>query len=416
MKDQRIAVIGAGIVGVQIARALQLRGFAVTLLDRAEPGMGTSFGNAGFIATDEIFPLAHGRVLRSLPRMLLNPLGPLTMRWHEFPRLLAWYLRYVRACSTAEVRTSISALVELQGRAASAWRAVVAREHLGDLMRDSGAIKLFETEAGYRATEQERQVQRHHGIACEDLSREALSARLPELGPSVKRGVFYPGGMSVINPLKVTQALLQRFSSDGGTFRQLDVQGLPRASDGRCRVAHDDGVLDFDRVVLCTGHLSGRLLKPLGLKVPIVAERGYHVEVAHTELSFDCPVGLHERGFYMTPMTTGLRLAGTTEFSSADHDEPPNWSRAEILHRHVQDILPGVTQGETGRWMGHRPTLADFRPALGPVEGFDNLVAAFGHHHLGLTLSAVTADIVAPLIESGQAPIDLAPFLLSRFK
>ena len=245
---------------------------------------------------------------------------------------------------------------------------------------------------------------------------EALSARLPELGPSVKRGVFYPGGMSVINPLKVTQALLQRFSSDGGTFRQLDVQGLPRASDGRCRVAHDDGVLDFDRVVLCTGHLSGRLLKPLGLKVPIVAERGYHVEVAHTELSFDCPVGLHERGFYMTPMTTGLRLAGTTEFSSADHDEPPNWSRAEILHRHVQDILPGVTQGETGRWMGHRPTLADFRPALGPVEGFDNLVAAFGHHHLGLTLSAVTADIVAPLIESGQAPIDLAPFLLSRFK
>jgi D-amino-acid dehydrogenase len=175
-------------------------------------------------------------------------------------------------------------------------------------------------------------------------------------------------------------------------------------------------VHEFDAVAVCAGYLSGRLLKPLNYRVPLVAERGYHVEMSHRETRLDMPIGVFERGFYITPMSSGLRLAGTTEFSSADHDAGPNWARAEILKRHISDIMPGLAREETHRWMGHRPTLPDFLPVLGVAPGRGNLYLAFGHHHLGLTLSAVTARIMSDLVASGTASIPIEAYALQRFQ
>ena len=410
------AVIGAGIVGVQIARALQCAGHRVTLLDQQKPGLATSFGNAGFIATDEIFPLAHGRVLRSLPKMLLDPLGPLSMRWHEFPRLLPWFLRYARACSTASSQNSITALAAIQGEAVDAWQRVLVRDRLHNLMRKSGAWKLFETEQGFQDTAIERAVQKQYGVLWQVASEKEVRDQIPELGPSIKRGVFFPNGMSVVNSLAMTEAIVERFMEAGGQLSLGQVTAISPGSPTGTIIFQEGQQYHFDKVIVATGHLSGRLLKPLGLKVPIVAERGYHIEISHSEVSFDMPVGLHERGFYMTPMTTGLRLAGTSEFSTADKDEPPNWQRAEILKRHVEDILPGIAERETGRWMGHRPTLYDFLPALGPAPGVDNIYLAFGHHHLGLTLSAITAELIVAMIDNKPTQINTEPFLLDRFQ
>lgn len=411
-----IGVVGAGIVGVQIARALQCAGHRVTLIDQQQPGLATSFGNAGFIATDEIFPLAHGRVLRSLPKMLLDPLGPLSMRWKEFPRLLPWFLQYARCCSTASSKHSIAALAAIQGEALDAWQRTLDRDQLHNLMRKSGAWKLYETEQGYRDTATERSVQKQHGVLWQEATIEALREQIPELGPSIKRGVFFPNGMSVVNSLAMTQAIVQRFLEAEGIFELGEVTAIEPNSIAGVTVHQPGRALKFDKIVVATGHLSGRLLEPFGLKVPIVAERGYHLEVAHSEVSFDMPIGLHERGFYMTPMTSGLRLAGTSEFSVADKHEPPNWQRAEILMQHVEDILPGIAEHETGRWMGHRPTLYDFLPALGPAPDTENIYLAFGHHHLGLTLSAITAELVVELIGNQPTKIDINPFLLHRFQ
>jgi glycine/D-amino acid oxidase-like deaminating enzyme len=357
---KKIAVIGAGIVGVQVARALVLRGIDVTLIDRGDPGSGTSFGNAGFIATDHIFPLAHGRVLRSLPRMLLNPLSPLSMRWRELPRLLPWFLRYARACSSSRANDSIAALALIQSQAKAAWRRVLVRDGIGELFRESGSWTLFESERAFAASAQERSLQKDHQIEWEAFSAEALRERIPEIGPSVRHGVFYPNSMNTISPIMVTTALFDRFINDGGNFVKDSVSALRQQHGNIATLVTSAGEQTFDAIVVCAGHLSGRLLKPLGLKVPIVAERGYHLEVSHSELSFDMPLSSHERGFTMTPMTSGLRLAGTSEISSADHDEAPNWTRAEILKRHVADILPGKAENETARWIGHRPTLYDF--------------------------------------------------------
>ncbi|MDA1302558.1 MAG: FAD-dependent oxidoreductase [Proteobacteria bacterium] len=409
-----VAVIGAGIVGVQTARAIQRSGPQVTLFDAEDPGMGTSFGNAGYISTQQIFPLAHGRVLRALPRMLLDSKGPLTIRWGETPFLMSWFLRYLRATSTGSVRRSIEALVALQRRSGAAWNTVLEAEGLSDLMRSNGALKIFETDRGFQEVQEELATQREYGIDWQLLDGPGVHALVPELSPFVRRGVFYPDGMHTVSPYAMTRALFDRFVHAGGVFRQERVGALRPTAQGVV-LESPAGSDRFDAVVICAGYLSGQLLRPLGLRVPLVAERGYHLEMSHGALGFDLPVGSHERGFFITPMSSGLRLAGTTEFTSADRDPPPNWRRAEILKEHIRELMPGVTGTETGRWMGRRPTMPDFLPVLGSIPGTPGVYAAFGHQHLGLTLSAVTAEIMAELITQGRSPVDLAPFELARF-
>jgi glycine/D-amino acid oxidase-like deaminating enzyme len=413
--QKTVGIVGAGIIGVQIARALQRRGAQVTLFDPNDPGTGTSFGNAGYIATEAIFPLAHGAVLRSLPRMLLNPLGPLSMRWKEFPRLLPWYLKYAHACSRRRAADSIDALASIQREAASAWHEVKSQEGLARLIVTNGAMMVYESDRGFNNTRLQREVQRHYGINWETLSGDDARSKIPELSSRIKHAVIYPAGMHVVNPYTVTKTILQRFLADGGEYSKLRVDAIETRAGSVDAIRAGSTQYRFDTVVVSAGHLSGRLLKPLHYKVPIVAERGYHVEMSHRETRLNMPVGAYERGFHITPMTSGLRLAGTTEFSSADHDEEPNWGRAEILKRHIADIMPDLAEQETSRWMGQRPTMPDFLPVLGPAPGCKNLYLAFGHHHLGLTLAPVTAAIMRDLIVTGRPPIDIEAFNLKRF-
>ncbi len=414
-RQKTIGIIGAGIIGVALARALQRRGRQVTLFDEREPGTATSFGNAGYIATEAIFPLAHGAVLRSLPRMLLNPLGPLAMRWQEFPRLLPWYLKYANACSHRRAADSIHALATIQGEAGSAWETFKTAERLQDLVVANGAMMIYESDRGFKETSIRREVQRHYGIESQVLSGDEARGEIPELSNRIKHAVIYPDGKHVVNPYSVTTAIFDRFVGDGGNFSKQRIDAI-ETKDGHVRNIRAAGeTQNFDFVVVSAGHLSGRLLKPLGYKVPIVAERGYHLEMSHRETRLNRPVGAYERGFHITPMSSGLRLAGTVEFSSADHDEAPNWGRADILKRHIGEIMPDLAETETGRWMGQRPTMPDFLPVLGNAPGLENLYLAFGHHHLGLTLAPVTAAIMGDLIVTGTPSIDIEPFNLRRF-
>jgi D-amino-acid dehydrogenase len=153
----------------------------------------------------------------------------------------------------------------------------------------------------------------------------------------------------------------------------------------------------------------------IGVRAPLGAERGYHVVVDHKPLGFDMCLGSHERGFFITPMDGGLRLAGTVEFSPAGKILAANWKRADILKTHVAELLPGVAGEETGRWMGHRPTLPDFLPALGHAPGLENLYLSFGHQHLGLTLAPVSAEILSGLVAGGKTALDISPFDILRF-
>lgn len=406
-----VAVIGAGVVGTACARALQRAGHRVLLLDPAPPGALCSAGNAGHIAIDHIRPLARLDVLAGVPRMLRNPLGPLTLRWQGLPGMLPWLRHFAAAARPSRVAAGTVALAGLLGTALADWQAELQAAGLGALLRQDGALNVFETAAGARAASAEAALLRAHGIVFEDLPGAEVAARLPGLRLMPAGGRLYPQAAHVVNPQRLVQALAQRFVADGGEILARPVTGFRRAGGRVAALQTPDGEVAVSAVVLAAGLASGPLARGLGLALPITAERGYHVMLAPGGPDFAMPTTFNERGFVATPMEHGTRLAGTVEFGAAGR--APDWARAQILATQLGQLF-GATPGIAARWSGDRPTLPDYLPALGRIAGLQNAVVAAGHQHLGLTLAATTGRLVAALLGGGPPPA-LRPFDPGRF-
>ena len=405
-----MAVIGAGVVGVACARALQMQGHSVLLIDPAPPGSTCSFGNAGHIAIDHIRPLARPDVLAGVPRMLGNPLGPLALRWRGIPGLIPWLARFAGAARPSQVRAGTLALAGLLGTALQDWQAMLAAAGLSDMLLQQGALSVMETPAGLAAARAEGRVQAAHGVMFQDLDGAETHAMLPALATAPAGGRLYPQAAHVINPFRLVQALADRVVADGGKLVAQPVTGFVRK--GRAITALDTpgGPIPVTTVLLTAGVASPALARHIGVNLPMTKERGYHAMLPPGALDVALPVTFAERGFVVTPMEHGIRLAGTVELGAGNR--PPDWARADILAE-VTRRLFGQTPPMTDRWQGDRPTLPDYLPAIGHAPGIDNLVIAAGHQHLGLTLAAVTARLVAGLL-SGAAQ-DLTPFNPARF-
>jgi D-amino-acid dehydrogenase len=403
MNDQAVVVVGAGVVGTATARALQRAGHAVTLLDSAEPGRATSYGNAGFIATDHLLPLARPATLKRVPQMLMDRTGPLTVHLPSLPWLLPWMARFARAAyDSAEVRKGIDAFVPLMAEADIAWKAEIQASGLGALFRTLGMLYVYESEAGFAAGEEERRLQKATGMVFEVVDGNRARDLAPGLGDRIVRGVYYSRGMHTLNPYKVVATLAERFAAEGGTLLRGRVRGFVRKDDRVTAVRLTDQDLPAKAVVIAAGRASGELTRLLGFNAPLVAERGYHVMLAPDNVRFELPVSLAERGFVVTPMEEGLRLAGTVELA-APH-QPPSWHRADLLVRHLREVFPGVGGAERSRWIGERPTLPDFRPAIGRAPRLSNVYCGYGHQHVGLTLATATGRLIVRQMEGEAMP------------
>lgn len=401
--EPTVIVIGAGIVGVAIARALQRDGHVVTLVDSAEPGRGTSYGNAGFIAIDHVLPLARPSTVRRIPKMLASRDGPLTIHLPSLPRLLPWMVRFaLAALSKVEVAKSIDAYGALMAEANIAWQAEIQASGLGELFKSNGALYVYESEAAFESDAGERALQRQKGVAFEIVDGAGARALAPGLSPHIVRGVRFSQGMHTIDPHRVVATLAERFAAEGGRMLRGRVQGFAREGNAVTSVKLADGqTLPAKAVAIAAGRASGALTAMLGFNAPLIAERGYHVMLAPDNVRFDLPVCPVERGFFVTPMQGGLRLAGTVELAAPE--QPPSWHRADILVRHLSAIFPGIGGEERSRWIGERPSLPDFRPAIGRAPGLANVYCGYGHNHVGLTLATATARIIARMMAGEEA-------------
>jgi D-amino-acid dehydrogenase len=414
MTDQTVIVIGAGIVGTATARALQREGHAVTLVDSGEPGRATSYGNAGFIAIDHVLPLARPSTLKRIPQMLMDRDGPLTVHRPSLPSLLPWMARFgLAAYSRAEVQKGIDSFGALMAEANIAWKAEIQASGLGELFKTKGALYVYESEAAFVGGEEERALQRAKGTVFEVVDGNRARELAPGLSPRIVRGVHYSHGMHTINPYRVVTTLAERFAADGGTILRSRVRGFGRDGDRVTSVETTDRSLPASALVITAGRASGELARLLGFNAPLVAERGYHVMLAPDNVRFDLPVSPAERGFFVTPMEEGLRVAGTVELA-APH-QPPSWHRADLLVKHLKDIFPGVGGAERSRWIGERPSLPDFRPAIGRAPRLANVYCGYGHQHVGLTLATATGRLIARQMAGEALPEALAACDPGRF-
>lgn len=411
--DGKAVVVGAGIVGVCTGLALLERGCKVTIVDRLAPGEGCSFGNAGILASHAVVPTAMPGLLRQLPRLLADPQSPLVVRWASLPHTLPWLLRFCRAANIEQVQRSADAMKALYGSAVTLHQALALQAGVPELVRSTPGLYVHRDPAAIDLVAGLAwRLRRERGAQVEVLDGDALRDAEPALSPAYQRGVrMGPMGYTT-NPFRLVQAYAALFTQRGGAIVRAEVRGLKPLGQ-RVRVETEGDALEADQVVVAAGAWSLALVKPLGLKLPLIAERGYHMSFADTGIQLNHVVSELELHFAVTSMEPGLRIAGTEEIGLAD--DPPSWRRAAILHEHARRMFPKANLQTGSRWMGPRPGTPDSLPAIGPLPGHGNIFIAAGHGHLGLTGAPNTGYIVAALVCGERTEIALQAYAPDRF-
>ncbi|MEY4872978.1 MAG: hypothetical protein RLZZ563_2308 [Pseudomonadota bacterium] len=405
-----IAIIGAGVVGLAIAERLIAEGREVTLVDPGVPGMGASYGNAGTIADYAVLPVGTPDVLRNLPSLLFDRNSPLAIRRAALPALLPWLARFAWQSLPGPAARNAANIARLLADACPNWLDLGTRIGGGDILQKRGCLYVYESRAGFAAAEKDMAFRRGLGISVDLIGPEVLRQMEPGL-PEVEGGAaYFPKAVFLNDPGRMVGLLADRVR-DGAEILQARAERLERMPDG-VAVSGPGFQMKARRVVIAAGAHSRALAAMAGDRVPLDTERGYHVEWDMATPPVTRPTCPTVRGFYLCPMQGRLRVAGTVELGGLT--APPSPHRVAKLVEGARAIFPDLP-APSREWMGFRPSMPDSVPVIGPSRAGAEVIHAFGHGHLGVSLAPVTARIVADLI-AGRAPeMDLAPYLPTRF-
>ena len=417
MTDSHVTIIGAGIIGVCCARWLQRSGFEVTLIDRGEPGAGCSFGNAGIIAsTHASVPLPSPEILRAAPGMLFDREASLVLRWGYLVRFLPWLRHFVAACSSRRQVAGARALYALLSGTTDAYDRLLESGGEGEsFLRRNGLLTVYDSEASFESGARERKLLADLGVEVQEVKGHEVRQLEPAL-TSVHRALLFPEPYRVTDPFLFTQSIAHDVQRAGGIILNEEVGDVVVAG-GRVReVRTNRAAHPIDRLVVAAGAWSHLLARMMGLHVVLDTERGYHVQIRGLDTGLSRGVLHHDLQMGLNQMRDGLRIAGTVEFAGVEA-EPDYRRTGPILKRGLSVLrdVDGVDDTTVSRWMGCRPTLPDYLPAIGPAPGTGNAWFAFGHQHFGLTLGARTGEIVADLVAGRDPGLDLHPFRAERF-
>lgn len=408
--QRTITVIGGGVIGLSSALALSRAGWRVQLVDADPDRLAASWGNAGHIAIEQVEPLASWPTVRSLPRRRFGAGGAVGLPAAAWRHWLPFGLRLLGAARPSVFARGHQALSGLLAKAMPAWERLAASLEMPDLLRVQGHIVAWHDAASADAG--------RLSWGSADIGtaafRDATPAELLQLpGASVAGAIRFTNTAQISDLGVLDRALRAALVAAGGTF--LPGRATLYLTGGEAQLAVDGVPLaDVDQLLVTSGVASGRLLAPLGHRVPIIAERGYHIRATDHDWPADLPpLVFEDRSMIVTRYAGCVQAASFVEF--ADIDTPADPAKWERLEAHVTALGLPLRPPFT-RWMGARPTLPDYLPAIGRSTRAANLLYAFGHQHLGLTLAAITGESVAALAEGRAAAIDLAPFGLHRFE
>ena len=413
-----IAVVGAGIIGVACALRLARQGLRVVVIDQQDPGYGASFGNAGHLATEQVFPIADLSILKRLPAMLMDPMGPLRLDWKYMPRALPWFTRLLLNLRPAPFQRTVAGIRALNESSLGAWHRLLEGIARPDLLKEDGSLLVFERPDSRQAIEALQARLRHQQVPVDYWQAKAVHEAAPQLSKRIQGGLFFPRTGHFLDPYRVVCELVQAAKACGVHFLKQQVQGGYLHERGVSLIT-DQGRLTARQVLIACGAHSAKLTAALtGKKVPLDTERGYHLMLPHEHERLPFAVTSLERKFIMTPMTDGLRLAGTVEFAGLDR--PATMERAWQLHRLSKGLFSRDLNADAATpWMGFRPSLPDSLPIIDRVCDA-RVLLAFGHQHLGLTQAAVTAELIAQIaspatVTTAHKLPAIEPYRLDRF-
>ena len=408
-----ITVVGAGIIGIACASYLQRDGHAVTVVASRGPGEDCSFGNSGLLSPGAVVPPAVPGAWRSIPRWLLDPLGPLSVRWSYAPWLAPWLAGWLRACREARAREVSSALAALHAPVFRNYAPLLADAGATDLVQRTGQLYVSEREGAAAGSALTQALRTAAGIRTELLTGDAAREMEPALGRQYRSALYFPDNGHSVNSFELVRKLAAHFQHAGGTLLTRTVTGFEMGESGPRCLLTDAGPLPVETLVIAAGAWSHRLVAQLGTRVPLEAERGYHLMLPRPGVALRLPLVDRDHNFTMTPMDCGLRLGGTAEFAGVD--APPDYRRARVLLEHGRRALPGMNGEGATEWMGCRPSLPDGLPVIDRSPNFARVFFAFGHAHFGLTEAPTTGKLMAEMIGGRPTSLDVAPYRVARF-
>ncbi|MBT4934824.1 MAG: FAD-dependent oxidoreductase [Rhodospirillaceae bacterium] len=409
----RVTVIGAGIVGICTTLSLLEKGFVVEMVDSDLPGEGASHGNAGVISPWSSVPQSMPGVLHNVPKWLCDPDGPLAIKWSYAPRLIPWLLKFVQAGLKHRLPTIADAMYALNRPNIEIYRRHLDGTGHEQLLIDSLYVHVYRNPVDADLKQLAWRMREELGVPLQVVDDGELHEIEPALSAEYKAAVLIKAQARALDPRGICKALAEKALSMGATFRQTEIKHISPAPNGGWIMHSADGEYTTEKLVIAAGAWSARLLAPLGVSVPLEAERGYHLVLKNPGIVINNSIMDTERKFVTSSMNAGVRCAGTAEFAGLD--APPNYRRARVFKRLVKKLFPEINVDESEEWMGTRPSFPDSLPCIGGVPGHDNLFAAFGHSHYGFGMAPNTGRIVADLVGGQTSSIDLTPYRVDRF-
>ena len=414
-KCKSVGVIGSGIQGVCTGLQLIKKGIPVTIFDRLDPlspkFQSASYGNAGHFSPYAVLQFNRPDILYDVPKMLFSSYGPLALKWNYLPKLLPWFIEYLKNFNQKKMLHTAKYMHQILSLSNDAYEEIFKEIDISNLVEKKGIIYVW-TNKNQKSRKLEIKVRDDLGIEQKLLSQKEILALEPNLRPVFDAGVIYESAMHARDPHGILKQIFKLFLKKGGKFIQENIVSLQQKEDHKTVIKSENNEYIFDKSIIASGAFSKRFTDQLGEKIPLDTERGYHVHFKKMDHLISRPVIFLDRGFGMTPMNQGLRAVGTVELGGLNN--PPSKKRIDYVVKCAKELLPQLNEHED-EWLGFRPTLPDFLPILGPSLKNENIIYAFGHHHLGWTLGAITGKIISGIAAGEKTNLDLSPYSSSRF-
>ena len=413
--NDRVTIIGAGIVGMSAALFAQARGYRVRVIDKVPPGEGASFGNAGGIVIASVMPTVHPGIMMKLPGWLLDPKGPITVRWSYLPKALPWLIALGRNAMPDRVKKITEARAALGMRALEDHRDVLKQADAADLLAMDDGLMVYGTKAQYDGGATWRRVKAEYGYKGAELTADEAREVEPDLTPDIYRAVFWDGWHRIRDPFAMVQKLGEQVVRNGGEIVQDEVARIEHDGARATRIhLKQHGVEDVQNLFICAGAWSHELAAMLGSKVLLEAERGYHLIMQNTGIKLGRAVTHAAQPGAVTPHHDGIKIAGSDEI--AGNEAPPDWRRAEQMHVYGKRLFPALREldGTESKWMGRRPGTPDSLPVISASPKLANVWYGFGHGHMGLSWGPTTGRLLADMMAGRKPNMDMSPFRVDR--